>query len=90
MRLLILALLSGCATIPQDILIADKDDVQECRLVGTVTNDFWHNSGLEQAYANAMDRAGREGADTVVVIDSGGGVNNFYVLLHAYDCKGMT
>lgn len=87
-RLLVLALLSGCATIPQDIYIVDsKTEVAQCELVGTVTNDIWHNFSLESAYANAMERARKAGGDTVYVVDSGGGVNNFYVILQAYACN---
>lgn len=59
--------LSGCATMPDGVLLVSEEHVAGCKPLGMVSNDALHDMTMANATADMLQSAKRLGADAVVV-----------------------
>lgn len=67
MLILIGLLITGCATMPEGVLLVSEEHVKDCTPLGMVSNDAMHDMTIANATADMLQSAKRLGADTVVV-----------------------
>ena len=65
--LALLVLMSGCATMPDGVLLVSEEHVADCTPIGMVSNDAFHDMTIANATADMLQSAKRIGADTVVL-----------------------
>lgn len=83
----LLAVLTGCATMPEGVLLVTANDVVDCDPIGMVTNDALHDMTIANATADMMRSAERLGADSVVMQSQAGEHLEISMVGTAYNCK---
>lgn len=87
MLILIGLLVTGCATMPDGVLLVSEEHVKDCTPIGMVSNDAMHDMTIANATADMLRSAERLGADTVVItVPPAAKMLEISMVGTAYDC----
>lgn len=86
MIILIGLLVTGCASMPDGVLLVSDEHVKDCTPLGMVSNDAFHDMTTANATADMLQSAKRLGADSVVLQNKPAKMLEISMVGTAYDC----